>query len=189
MAAPSTKSGEDAFVVAIFHNAAAFEGALEALIAIGIDRGAISILANHDMVRDHFGDIPEAGQMADRPDTPREDLDTQGALRAAINFIAESAAAVGEIGAAAMAYAVGGPVGVASATSTLVNLNVGDMLSGYVARQYHGRFERSVRDGGVICWVHVRQAGRVREIIDLLTDKGGENAHSVEPGAPSAAGG
>lgn len=186
MAAETSDSGRDTFVVGIFHDAAAFERALEALIGAGVDRARISILAAHDVVRDHFGDVPEADRMADRPDTPREDLDAQGALKSAIGFIAETAAVVGEIGAAAVAYAVGGPVGVASATSNIVDRNVRDMMAGYVDRQYHARFERSVRDGGVICWVHALRTGEAAEIIDLLTANGGAHVHSVPSGPPPA---
>jgi len=176
-------AAQGVFVVGVFHDAAAFEGALEALIESGVDRATISVLADHDLVRDHFGGIPEAEIMADRADTPREDLDAQGALKAAIGFIAETAAVVGQIGAAAVAYAVGGPVGIASATSSLVDLNLGEMMSRYVARQYHERFEKSVRDGGVICWVHARDAQAARGITTLLTANGGADVHTVEPGS------
>lgn len=175
-------TGQGVFVVGIFHDAAAFESALEALIAEGVDRATISVLADHDVVRDHFGGIPDAEIMAERADTPREDLDAQGALRAAIGFIAETAAVVGEIGAAAVAYAVGGPVGVASATSNLVDLSLGDMMTRYVDRRYHARFEESVRDGGVICWVHARDGAAARAAAALLTANGGTNVHTVGPG-------
>ena len=140
---------------------------------------AISILADHDAVKDHFGRIPKAEELADRADTPREDLDTEGALHRAIRFIAETVAIIGEIGVAGAAYAVGGPVGTASGAATAADLSLGDVLTRYIDRQYHDRFEASVRDGGVVCWIHVRDE-KERDAASAALAEGGEHVHEVD---------
>ena len=148
-------------------------------VADAFDRASISVLADHDAVRAHFGDIPSPATMADRPDTPREDLDTESALRTAINFIAESVAIIGEIGAAGIAYAVGGPVGIASAAATSGDLSVADVLTRYVDADYHARFAQSVRDGGIICWVHVTSPDQAAAA-ETLSAQGGANVHEID---------
>jgi hypothetical protein len=180
MAAKKTGSGDGRGVTAIFHDADSFTKALSALLAAGFDRAAISILADHDAVKDHFGRIPDADELADRPDTPREDLDTEGALHRAIRFIAETAAIIGEIGVAGAAFAVGGPVGAASGAATATDVSLNDVFTRYIDRQYHDRFEESVRDGGVVCWVHVKDDVARDTAHETLEKSGGEHIHTVD---------
>lgn len=180
MAAKQAGSGGDQGVAAIFHNADAFTAALGALLDAGFDRAAISVLADHEAVKDHFGRIPDADELADRRDTPREDLDTEGALHKAIRFIAETVAIIGEIGVAGAAFAVGGPVGAASGAATAADLSLGDVFTRYIDRQYHDRFDASVRDGGVVCWVHVRDDKERSAATDVLTEGGGDHVHAVD---------
>ena len=173
-------SNSEHFVAGVFGDADAFVRALNALLRRGFDRAAISVLADHDAVKAHFGNIPSPDVLTDAPDTPREDLDTEGALRTAINFIAESVAIIGEIGAAGIAYAVGGPVGIASSAATSGDLTVADVLTRYVDADYHARFAQSVRDGGVICWVHVTSPDEAASATETLTARGGANVHAVD---------
>jgi len=179
MAATQAKPGGRG-VTAIFHDADAFVAALGALLDAGFDRAAISVLADREAVKDHFGRIPKPEELADRLDTPREDLDTEGALHRAIRFIAETAAIIGEIGVAGAAFAVGGPVGAASGAATATDLSVGDVFTRYIDRQYHDRFEESVRDGGVVCWVHVKDDAERDNAQATLTKSGGEHVHTVD---------
>jgi len=180
MAAKASIPKEGHFVVGIFHDAGRFVTALEALLGAGFDRATISVLADRDAIQDHFGRIPKAETLAERADTPREDLDTEGALRGAIRFIAETVAVIGEIGAAGIAFAVGGPVGIASGAATAADLSVGDVLTRYVDRDYHARFEQSVRDGGVIAWVHVSEQKAAAAAKETLAEHGGEDVHEVD---------
>ena len=180
MAAKQAGSGDGRGVTAIFHDADTFTQALGALLAAGFDRASISVLADHDAVQDHFGRIPDVDELADRPDTPREDLDTEGSLHKAIRFIAETAAIIGEIGVAGAAFAVGGPVGTASGAATATDVSLNDVFTRYIDRQYHDRFEESVRDGGVVCWVHVRDDKERDTANATLEASGGEHVHTVD---------
>jgi len=180
MSAKAAIPEEGHYVVGVFHDADAFVKTLGALLRADFDRAAISILADHGAVRDHFGRIPDPAEMADRADTPREDLDTEGALHKAIRFIAETAAIIGEIGAAGAALAVGGPIGAATAAATTTDASVGDVFSRYVDGRYRSRFEASVRDGGVVCWVHVRNPKERDAAAARLSSGGGKDVHEVD---------
>ncbi len=179
MASPKAPTKNDHMIAAVFHDTDAFLSALEALLKAGFDRAAVSVLADHDALKDHFGVVPDAETLADRQDTPREDLDTQGALKHAIAFIAESVAILGEIGAAGAAYAVGGPVGVATGTSTVAEHTVSQIMSDYTNDQYRARFDQSVRVGGIVCWVHARTRDEARRAEKILTETGGDHVHEV----------
>ncbi|MHA1536825.1 MAG: hypothetical protein ACTSUD_04655 [Alphaproteobacteria bacterium] len=177
-----TSPGNAPYVAGVFHNADAFMGALQALLTAGFERASISVLADHQAIEDHFGRIPKAEKLTERGDTPREDLDIRGGLNAAIAFIAETAAIIGEIGAAGIAFAIGGPVGVASGASTAVDLKISDVMSRFIDARYHERYEQSVADGGVICWVHVQSAEEAGKAKATLSAAGGTDVHDVDLG-------
>ncbi len=57
------------YLVAIFDDATAFRGALQALLSARFDRARISVLAEHSIVADRFGGtIPPGSELADRPE-------------------------------------------------------------------------------------------------------------------------
>lgn len=173
------QAANDRTVAAVFHDVAAFEGALDALMAAGFDASAISILGSHQALVDHFGEIPAPEELADAPDTPRDSLDTENTLHRAIDIIGDTLATISEIGAAAAAYAVGGPVGIASGAADTTDRTVEGLLSGYVDGRYRERFEENVRDGGLVCWVHAGDADGAARAAQVLSDAGGEHVHET----------
>jgi len=171
---------EGRFVVGIFGEVPEFKAALEELLKRGFDRASVSVLADRQALSDHFdGKIPSAEELADRADTPREDLDTEGALEGAIRFIAESLSVLSVIGAAGAAYAVGGPVGVAVGTGAATEASLEGVLARAVDDSYSERYQQSVRDGGVVCWVHARSAVEATTAHDVLRHHGGSHLHEI----------
>ncbi|HEX9647567.1 MAG TPA: hypothetical protein VGB88_08720 [Alphaproteobacteria bacterium] len=165
---------------AIFDDVGAFRGVLRSLLGAGFDAADVSILAPHDALADHFDDrIPSPDQLADLPDTPREDLAPETAVEAAARAIAEGLSAIGAIGAAGMAYAVGGPVGVATTTGAAVESTVEGVLSKFVEDRYSERFQRNLADGGLVVWVRVRERERAATASALLARHGGSHIHAV----------
>jgi len=167
-------------IVCTFHDVAGFERALGGLLKAGFDAGAISVLGSHDAIVEHFGRVPRPEEMADAPDTPREALDTERALHRAVEFIAETLALVTEVGAAAAAYAVGGPIGVAAGSADMAEISVENVLSRYVDSSYRARFEQNVRDGGLICWVHATDAAATATARRVLEAAGGAQIHQTD---------
>lgn len=164
-------------VVATFDNTEKFLAALEALMAAGIASDRISVLADHDAVVDRFGHIPPVAEMTDNPGTPRESLGTRTAISEAIDFISETVAVLTEIGAATAAYAVGGPVGVATGASAQTQLSVDDLLTEHVDDDWREQMQESVRDGGLICWVQTLNAKESAKAQVALNAAGGTNIH------------
>ena len=173
---------ESHVVVATFDATDSFLGALEKLLDAGIAPDRISVLADHDAIVDRFGRVPPAADMADDPGTPRETLGTRAAIDDAIDFIGESIAVLTEIGAAAAAYAVGGPVGVATGASAAAQVSVEDLLSNEIDDDWREHLQQNVRDGGIVCWVHARDAGQTATALDILRTAGGSNIHETTRG-------
>ncbi len=154
--------------------------ALDGLLKAGFDASAISVLGSHQAIVDHFGRVPEPDEMTDARDTPREALDTEVTLHKAIDFIAGTLAMISEVGTAAAAYAVGGPVGVEAGSADLTDATVESVLSRYVDNSYRERFEQNVRDGGMICWVHTPGDDAVAAASQILSAAGGQHVHETE---------
>lgn len=173
------KSESRQTIVGIFHEVPAFERALDGLLKAGFEASAISVLGSHQALLDHFGKIPPPAEISDTPDAPRDALDTEVALHKAIDFIAGTLAVISEVGVAAAAYAVGGPVGVAAGSADVADTTVDSVLSDYVDDGYRARFEENVRDGGVICWVEATTADAAKTASRVLKAAGGEHIHAV----------
>ena len=131
-------------------------------------------------VLDHFGGIvPDAKDLADHLDSPREPLDLEQAVERAIRLIGEGLSIIGTIGVAGLAYAVGGPVGVAVGAGAATETKVDDILLNYVDRSHSERFEQSIRDGGLVCWVHATTADEANTVCGILSGNGGTEVHRV----------
>lgn len=177
----STSQSRPRHVAAIFDTAGAFEGALDSLQAAGVETGAISILGAHGALQDHFGDaIPPVEVLADRRDTPREGLDVQRGVAKAIHALGEGLATIGVIGMTGIAYAVGGPVGIASMVSDETEASVENAIDRYVGERYREQYKEAVGGGGLVIWVAVRDAAEEKRVSDLLEASDGTHVHAVD---------
>lgn len=167
-------------VVGVFREVAAFERALDRLLKAGFEASAISVLGSHKEIIDQFGRIPRPNEMTDNPHTPRETLETESALHKAVDVIAGTLALISEVGAAAAAYAIGGPVGVAAASADLTESTIDHVLSGYIDDSYREQFEENLRDGGLICWVLTPDDKAAVAAARILALAGGHYVHEAE---------
>lgn len=170
---------ESSVIVATFRSSDRFVTALEALLDAGLGSDQISVLGDHEAITDRFGYVPPVGELADRPDTPRESLDSRTTIDHVIDAISETVAVLAEIGAATAAYAVGGPVGVATGASAATQLSVDDLLSEHIDEDWREQLQQSVRDGGIICWVHANTADEKTRAETVLRASGGEHTHET----------
>lgn len=164
-------------IVATYASADQFLAALEALLDNGIASDQISVLSDHEAIMDRFGRVPPALEMADRSDTPRETLDARNSVDHAIDFISETVAVLTAIGTATAAFAVGGPVGVATGASAATQLSVDEILSEHIDDEWRERLQQSVQDGGIVVWVHTKDQGDKAKAEAILHGSGGQHVH------------
>ena len=177
----STSQSGPRHVAAIFDTATAFEQALDRLQEAGIETDAISILGAHGALKDHFGDaIPPVEVLADRRDTPREGLDVQRGVAKAIHALGEGLATIGMIGMTGIAYAVGGPVGLASMVSDETEASVENAIDRHVGEHYREQYKEAVGDGGLVMWVAVQDTAGEKHVTKLLEAADGTHIHAVD---------
>lgn len=171
----------ECLVVGVFASTADFSSAIEKLGATGFEPTDISILGNHEDIVDHFGTVPTAAEMTDRADTPRETLESHESVRGIIDFLSETMAVIAEVGSAAAAFAVGGPIGVATGAAAETEDNLGGLLDRLADEHWRRRLEQSVSDGGLICWVRARDEDAAGRAEGVLKEAGGDHIHRAAP--------
>lgn len=172
----------ESVIVSTFTSLDKFLAALETLLDNGIESDQISALGDHDAIINRFGHVPMTAEMSDRADTPRESLDARTTIDHAIDFICETVAILTSIGAPTAAYAVGGPVGVATGTSAATQTSVDQILSEYIDEDWREQLQQSVEDGGIICWVHAHGEDEKVKAEAIFHGAGGQHVHEPAGG-------
>jgi len=180
-----TDPSQECLVVGVFANVENFSTALEMLVAKGFRAADISILGNHQALRDHFGTIPDVDELSDRMDTPRDSLETHQILGNVVDVLSHSMAIVAQIGSAAAAFAVGGPIGVSTGAAAETEDNLGGFLDRISDEHWRHRLEQSAHDGGIICWVRATDEGMAKAAEDILAQAGGDHIHRTDPLPPT----
>ncbi|MEP4380428.1 MAG: hypothetical protein ABJ215_13780 [Alphaproteobacteria bacterium] len=180
-----TDTSQECLVVGVFGDVATFSAALEKLVAGGFRAADISILGNHQSLLDHFGTIPSVDELSDRMDTPRDSLESHKLLGDVVEVLSDTMAIVAQIGTAAAAFAVGGPIGVSTGAAEETEESIGGFLERISDEQWHHRLEQSARDGGIICWVRATDDDSRISAEAILTEAGGSHVHRTEPLPPT----
>ncbi len=167
-------------IVGIFAGPEALVAAVDALLANGFDRADVSVLADHDVLRRHFGeDLPDAASLADMADAPRRAVSADATLRAAAHIVAEGIATLGLIGAAGVTYAIGGPIGLASVAGDKTETSLEGVLDGTIDSALAAHYRDHVVAGGVVCWVACPTEDRATTATDLLRTAGARDVHKA----------
>jgi len=180
-----TDQTQNCLVVGVFDNVNTFTAAMEKLVEGGHRRNDISILGDHQAIIDHFGTLPSTEELADRMDTPRDSLESHEYLKDMIDFLSDSLAVVAQIGSAAAAFAVGGPIGVSTGAAAETEDNLGGFLSRISDEHWRHRLEQSAQDGGIICWVRAEDGTAAKKAEDILAQSGADHIHRTAPLPPT----
>ncbi|MBT4905680.1 MAG: hypothetical protein HOK98_08405 [Rhodospirillaceae bacterium] len=180
-----TDQPQECLVVGVFGDVETFSTALEELVAGGFRATDISILGNHQSLLDHFGTIPSVEELTDRMDTPRESLASHETLDDVIGFLSDSLAIVAQVGTAAAAFVVGGPIGVSTGAAEETEESIGGFLERISDQQWRHRLEQSAGDGGIICWVRATDGDTAKAAEDILAQADGGHIHRTDPLPPT----
>ncbi len=159
------------YVAGIFRDVPSFKRAFDALLNSGFSPDAVSVLAPRQSFQDQFGEpAPAAGDPTEKD---------QGVVGAAMRLLIESLATISMIGAAGVAYAVGGPIGIAATATDSAELSIENLLAEHVDDPHHKPYEDAIQNGGVACWVSVTTPVEAKRAQELLAAHQGEHVHIV----------
>jgi outer membrane lipoprotein SlyB len=167
--------------VAIFHDAAKFEAAVDELLSSGFDRADLSLIAGENAVAKKLGHMyRKASEVEDSAEVPRAayvehesfgdakgafvgGLSYLGAMVAAGALVASGGTIAGAIVAAALAGSAGG----------LIGSVFGDILEDRHAEHLKRQLDR----GGLLLWVRTATAAREKQAKVILARHSADDVH------------
>ena len=165
--------------VAVFHNEASLDAAIEDLEEHGFDRADISLMASEEAVKKTLGDrYTRIADAADDPATPRHAVVLPEDVGAGEGALIGGLAYIGAIAAVGTVVASGGAL-LAVAAAGLAAGAGGGVLGGLLAHRLGARRAKEIQDhlaqGGLLVWVRTRDAGYEERALDIL------GRHTDEP--------
>ncbi|SDG78007.1 hypothetical protein [Roseospirillum parvum] len=150
-------------VVGVFTDRPGFENAVRALSAAGFAQADISILSSHSSLEAAFAEPDEEKSLSERL------LPFLGELRYETPLITAGLIALASgPTAAAVAGLVAAGVG---------GLAVKDLLDEIAAEPHREEFEQALKDGNILLWVAIKDAGTETRARQILAEAGARDIH------------
>jgi hypothetical protein len=178
--------------VAVFHDAASLERAVDALESSGFDRADLSVLASWHAVEEKFGRrYRKVQDLEDVPDAPAIAYVSRNAVREAEGSLVSAFLYIGAMTAAGAVVASGGTLAAAiaaTAAAGYVGATIGALIARFIAREHAERLAEQVERGGLLLWVRTRDEAHEEHALDILRRHGGEHVHLHELAEAAVAG-
>jgi len=167
--------------VAVFHDAYAFQAAIDELLMKGFDHAELSVLASERAVRDKLGhDYTSTTDLEDDPDVPKVDYvpdesvgNAQGGV---IAMAAYFPAVIGSLAVAASGGTLLGAVAVAAIAGS-AGATVGAALAKLIGSAHAKHIDEHLRHGGLLLWVRTHDAEHEERALDVLRRHSGDDVH------------
>lgn len=167
--------------VGVFHDAGAFEHAVQDLLTCGFDRADISMLATERTVRGKLGDYYQDTHAAeDDPQAPRQAWVGSGTRTEGRSAIAGVLGYLGAITAAGVVIASGGAAAVAIAAGVVgggATAAVGASLGRLIERRVGETLRGQLDHGGIVLWVRLQREEQAEPAVEAMRRCGGEDIH------------
>ncbi len=181
MARAAADDGETSYevreVVAVFDSEKALQGAVDALIAAGLDRADLTVLAGSGTIAE-FG-VP-VRDIEDAADAPRAGyVDPEARTEAKTALVGAPALVVG-LGAALAAGSAGLaliPTLALTVGGTLASGSAGLLLARFFGHRHSAVIQSQIEAGGLVLWVHSADASADEAIRAVLAEHGARDVH------------
>jgi hypothetical protein len=167
--------------VGVFHDADSFQNAVEDLMSAGFDRSELSLLAGARAIEQKLGHAYQKIQeLEDDPTVPRAAYVGNHSLAIGRTGVIGGLAYIGAVVGAGAVVASGGTLAAAIIAAAVAG-GGGGLLGGWAAR-FLGRdrakeLQHQLDHGGLLLWVHVRDAMHEQRAVEILTKSGAEDIH------------
>jgi hypothetical protein len=174
--------------IGVFHDRDSFHSAIEDLMSAGFDRSELSLLAGTDAVESKLGHAyRKVQELEDDPRAPRVAYVGDDSVAVARTGVISGLAYVGAMVGVGAMVASGGSLAAIIAT-TAAAAGGGGVIGGVLARHlgddHAETLQHQLDHGGLLLWVHVRDAANEQRATDILRKHSAENVHVHElPGS------
>ncbi|NQV79018.1 MAG: hypothetical protein HQ495_00610 [Alphaproteobacteria bacterium] len=167
--------------VAVFDKADALEAAIEDLENAGFDRADISLLASAAAVTEKLGHLYiQAEQLEDDPAVPRVAFVSSESIHEAEGAVVGGLFFVGAVAAAGAVVSSGGTLVAvlgAAAAAGGSGVAIGSVLANAVKRHHAEHLQSQIDHGGLLLWVHLRDAEREQRALGILRQTSAHDVH------------
>jgi hypothetical protein len=170
--------------VAVFHDVASFQAAIDDLLLAGFDHGDINVLAHAETVTSKLGrEYQSTAEFEDNPEAPRIGFvpeetigDAEGAVIGAgvyvpaiagsLAVVASGGTMLGAFAAAAIAGGAGGLIGAA--------------LARRIGNEHAKHLDQHLNRGGLLLWARTRDAEHEEKALEILRRHSAHDVHLHE---------
>jgi hypothetical protein len=168
-------------VVGVFRDETVLEDTIDCLLQSGFDRAEISLLASEEAVRTKLGHAyRKVAELVD-DEAVRVAYVSKEDYGAAEGGLISGFVYVGALAGAGTIVASGGALGGALLAAALwggAGGAFGLMLARWLDRQRAHRLTEQIEKGGLLLWVHARDAAHEAKAIEILQGKDAEDVHA-----------
>lgn len=169
-------------VVGVFRDETALEGTIDDLLESGFDRAEISLLASEEAVRQKLGHAyRKVAELEDDDEAVRVAYVAKEDYGAAEGGLISGLVYVGALAGAGTIVASGGALGGALLAAALwggAGGAIGVALARWLDRQRAQKLAEQLEKGGLLLWVHARDAAHEAKAIEILQRNGAEDVHA-----------
>jgi hypothetical protein len=167
--------------VGVFHDQDALLSAVDELTSSGFDRAELNLLAADRAIEEKLGqNYQKVQELEDDATVPRAAFVGTHSVAEGKTAMVGGLAYVGAVAAAGAVVASGGTLAGAIAAAAVAGGGAG-LLGGVGARMLGRDRAQSLKHqldrGGLLLWVHCRDAAHEARAIEILTQNGGEDVH------------
>jgi hypothetical protein len=164
--------------VAVFHDAARLDAAVEALKKAGFSNEALSLLASEHAVEKKLGHRYERVEdLEDSEEAPRVVYRTQANLDDSEGAIIGSLTFLPAVIAAGTVVASAGVVGAAVTGIAIAGALIGTVLTRWLDHKHAGLLQEQLEHGGLLLWVSTPTVDQRDSAVRILLDHGGADVH------------
>lgn len=158
--------------------------AVDRLMAAGVDRGDIDLMADRWTILRKLGKyFSDPAELADRPETPRQALVLKEELTEGAMGVFGLLTYVGALGAAGAVVASGGALAGAALAAVAGGAAAGGLglaMSRNLTSEKVRQLKYDLESGGILLFARVRDAAREEKALAAMNQSGAENVHVHE---------
>jgi hypothetical protein len=167
--------------VGVFHTPDALNGAISDLISAGVDRSALSLMAQAGILEGTPAeDYRHARAVEDDPSVPRQAIYTDTDVRQGRTLLTSMASVIAAFAASGVVVLTGGAALAALAAAVGVGGGVGAagaLIGKRVGDEQTKHLEEQLARGGILLWVQIMDPATEGRICTILAEHAADDVH------------
>jgi hypothetical protein len=167
--------------VAVFHQVASYQAAIDELFNAGFDRADLSLLASQQTVEEKLGHAyTRVGEVADDATVPRAAYVGNASVAEARTGVIGGLAYIGAMAALGVVVASGGGLAAAIAAAAVAGGGggvIGGVAARFIGKDHAQSLQAQLDKGGLLLWVRTADATLEQKALEILREHGGEDVH------------